>query len=226
MSIFPTHWPVEHPDRLQLYSLATPNGVKVGIVLEELGLPYEAHRVDFSKREQFDPGFLTINPNNKIPALIDPNGPGGQPLRIMESGAILHYLATKAGELLPTEPGKANQVLQWMFFQAGSVGPMFGQYGHFSKYAPQDQDHTYAKKRFTDEALRILNVINGRLEGRDWLVDDYSIADIMVAPWIGAFDFYGGPVAEALSDYPNVEAYMKRFNARPAVARGRKVCAR
>jgi GST-like protein len=220
MSTFPSHWPVQDPTVVQLYALGTPNGVKAAIVLEELGLPYEAHKVDFSKREQFDPGFLEINPNNKIPALIDPNGPGGEPLKIMESGAILHYLAAKTGKLLPSDPAKANQVLQWLFFQAGSVGPMFGQYGHFTKFAPQDQDHSYAQKRYTDESIRILRVIEGRLEGRDWIVDEFSIADIMIAPWIGAFNFYGGPVAEALKDFPRVTDYLARFQARPGVQRG------
>lgn len=220
MSIFPSHWPVEHPERIQLYALGTPNGVKASIVLEELELPYELHKVDFGKREQHDPGYLKVNPNNKIPSIIDPDGPSGGPLAIMESGAILHYLATKTGKLLPTDPAKASEVLQWLFFQAGSVGPMFGQYGHFASYAPKDQDHTYAIERYTAESKRILAVLETRLEGRDWIVDAFSIADIMIAPWLSAFDFYGGPVAEALSEFPRVVAYRDRFNARPAVQRG------
>lgn len=220
MSIFPSHWPVAHPDRIQLYSLSTPNGVKAAIALEELEVPYEAHKVDFSKRDQFDPGFLKVNPNNKIPAIIDPNGPGGEPLPVMESGAILHYLATKTNKLIPADPAKANEVLQWMFFQVGSVGPMFGQYGHFVSYAPKELDHSYAVERYTNEAKRILAVIEQRMEGRDWICDAYSIADIMIVPWLGAFAFYGGPVAEALPDYPNVQAYLARFMERPAVQRG------
>lgn len=176
--------------------------------------------MDFGKQEQFDPGYLKLNPNNKIPSIIDPDGPNGEPHGIMESGAILYYLAKKSGKLIPSDPAKANEVLQWMFFQVGSVGPMFGQYGHFAKFAPQDQDHSYAIKRYTDEAKRLLGVMNKRLEGRDWLVDEFSVADVLVAPWIGAFDFYGGPVAEALSDYPNVTAYLERFKARPGVQRG------
>lgn len=223
MSVFPSHWPVEHPDRIQLYSTTTPNGVKAAVMLEEVGLPYEAHKVDFSKREQHDPGFLEINPNNKIPAIVDPAGPGGQPLRIMESGAILHYLAEKTGQLLPKDPAKANQVLQWMFFQAGSVGPMFGQYGHFVAYAPKDQDHSYAVERYTNEAKRLLEVVDKWLDGRAWIVDEFSIADIMLAPWLGAFEFYGGPVAEGFAEYARVTDYLARFNARPAVLRGAAV---
>ena len=220
MSIFPAHWPVEHPDRIQLYSLGTPNGIKAGIALEELDLPYAFHKVDFAKREQHDPGYLKLNPNNKIPSIIDPDGPGGEPLAIMESGAILHYLATKTGRLMPSDPAKANEVLQWMFFQVGSLGPMFGQYGHFVTYAPKDQDHTYAVERYATECKRILAVMETRLEGRAWVVDEYSIADIMIAPWIGTLNYYGGPVAEALSDFPRVVDFVERFSARPAVKRG------
>ncbi|MCB9744380.1 MAG: glutathione S-transferase N-terminal domain-containing protein [Alphaproteobacteria bacterium] len=223
MSVFPAHWPVAHPERIQLYTLGTPNGVKASIALEELGLPYEAHRVDFGKREQHDPGFLEFSPNNKIPALIDPDGPGGAPIRIFESGAILHYLAKKAGRLLPTDPAGENEALRWMFFQVGSVGAMFGQYGHFVAYAPKDQDHAYATARYTQEALRILAVLEQRLEGRDWILDDFSIVDIMTAPWVGAFDYYGGPVVPELAKLPNVTAWTERFKARPAVQRGMKV---
>ena len=220
MSMFPSHWPVEHPDRIQLYSLGTPNGVKAGILLEELELPYEAHKVDFGKREQHEPSYLAINPNNKIPTIVDPNGPNGEPIAVMESGAIAHYLATKAGKLLPADPAKASEVLQWTFFQVGSVGPMFGQYGHFVAYAPKDVDNAYSVKRYTDEVLRLLKVLETRLEGRDWLVDEYSIADIMIAPWIGTLSRYGGPAADALADFPRVQAYVERFLARPAVQRG------
>lgn len=223
MSIFPSLWPVEHPDRIQLYSVATPNGVKASIALEELELPYEVHKVSFAEKQQFDPGYLTINPNNKIPAIIDPNGPGGEPIRIMESGAILHYLATKAGRLLPADPARRNQVLQWMFFQVGSVGPMFGQYGHFHSFAPKELDHTYAVKRYTDEAKRLLGVVDRRLEGREWIAGEYSIADIMLAPWLAAPQFYKGPVLEAMPEFPNVVAYLERFGERPAVQRGRTI---
>lgn len=220
MSAFASHWPVAHPDRIQLYSLGTPNGVKASIALEEMGLAYEYHKADFGKQEQFEPSYLEVNPNNKIPAIVDPNGPGGEPIRIMGSGAILHYLAGKSGTLLPQDPAWANEVLQWMFFQAGSVGPMFGQYGHFVAYEPKDQDHTYAQQRYASEALRLLGVLEKRLAGRDWVVDDFSIADIMLAPWVGAFRFYGGPVADKLGEFPEVGAWLDRFNARPGVQRG------
>ena len=220
MSIFPSHWPVEHPDRIQLYSLGTPNGMKAAIVLEELELPYEFHKVDFGKQEQHDPGYLMVNPNNKIPSIIDPDGPGGEPLPIMESGAILHYLASKTGQLIPADPVAANQVMQWMMFQVGSVGPMFGQYGHFSSFAPKDQDHSYALKRYSEETLRILGVIEKRLQGRDWIVDDYSIADIMILPWVATLRHYQGPMGEALAGFPQVVACLERFQARPAVKRG------
>jgi GST-like protein len=225
MSIFPSPWPVEHPDRIQVYGANTPNGVKASIVLEELELPYEAHKVDFGKRQQHGAEYLQVNPNNKIPSLIDPDGPGGEPLAIMESGAILHYLATKTGRLIPSDAAGANRVLQWVFFQAGSVGPMLGQYGHFVQFAPQGHDHSYAQKRYADESKRILSVLDTQLEGQDWVVGDYSIADIMIAPWVGALGFYGGPVHEALSEYPNVTAYLERFQARPAVKKGTTVFA-
>ena len=219
MSIFPSHWPVQHPDRIQLYALTTPNGVKAGIALEELELPYEPHKVDFGKQEQHEPSYLKINPNNKIPSIIDPNGPNGEPLAIMESGAILHYLANKTGKLIPSDPAKASEVLQWSFFQIGSVGPMFGQYGHFVHYAPKDQDHSYAIERYTNETKRLLGVMEKRLEGREWIVDDYSIADILIAPWIAMIPYYGGPAKEAMGDYPRVQAYLAKFNERPAVKR-------
>lgn len=223
MSPFPSHWPVTHPDRIQLYSLGTPNGVKASIALEELRLPYELHKVDFGRREQFEPSFLALNPNNKIPAIVDPDGPGGQPHGVMESGAILHYLATKTGRLLSKDPAVASETLQWMFFQVGSVGPMFGQYGHFVRFAPKDTDHTYAVERYTAEARRLLGVLEGRLADRAWIVGDYSIADILLAPWVGALDFYGGPAAEAVPEHPRVSDWLARFNARPAVQRGRAV---
>jgi len=220
VSIFPSYWPVEHPDRIQLYALTTPNGVKAGIALEELGLPYEAHKVEFSKKDQFQPSYLAINPNNKIPSIIDPDGPNGEPLAIMESGAILHYLATKTGKLWPSDPAKANQALQWMMFQIGSVGPMFGQYGHFASYAPKDVDHTYAIERYTNETKRLFAVLDKRLDGRDWVMDDFTMVDIMMVPWVGMIPIYGGPAAEAMADFPRVKAYLDRFNARPATQRG------
>lgn len=222
---FPSRWPAEHPDRIQLYSLATPNGQKVGVALEELGLPYEAHRIDIMAGDQFDPGFVAINPNSKIPAILDPTTPGadGEPLAIMESGAILLHLADKAGALLPTAAGPRSAVIQWLFFQVGSVGPMFGQFGHFYRFA-RDKTDGYGAERYGAEVTRLLGVLDRRLDGREWLVDDYSVADIATAPWVKGLAFYGGLDAVRYQDFPRVHAWLERFLARPAVARGMAVC--
>ena len=224
-SIFPSHWPAQHPDRLQLYSLATPNGQKAGIALEELGLEYEAHRIDIMSGDQFDPQFVAINPNSKIPALLDPNGPGGEPLAIMESGAILIYLADKAGKLLSTDARLRSQTLQWLFFQVGSVGPMFGQFGHFYKFARNKTSDDYGVERYGKEVTRLLGVIERQLEERDWLVGEYSIADIATAPWIRALDFYEGKDYVDYDRFKKVDAWVTRFFEREAVQRGVEVCA-
>lgn len=222
---FPSRWPAQHPDRIQLYSLATPNGQKVGVALEELGLPYEAHRIDIGAGDQFDPEFVAINPNSKIPAILDPTAPTGadEPLAIMESGAILLHLADKAGALLPTAPGPRSAVIQWLFFQVGSVGPMFGQFGHFYKFARGKTDG-YGAERYGTEVTRLLGVLDRRLDGREWLVDDYSVADIAIAPWVKALAFYDGHDAVRYHEFPRVDAWLQRFLARPAVARGMAVC--
>ncbi len=216
-------WAAEHPDRIQLYSLATPNGQKVGIALEELGLQYEAHKIDIMKGDQFDPEFVAINPNSKIPAIIDPHGPGGEPLAIMESGAILLYLAEKTGKLLSSDARKRQETIQWLFFQMASVGPMFGQFGHFYKFAKGKTDK-YGEERYGKEVNRLLGVLERQLEGREYLVDDLSIADIATAPWIRALDFYEGKEAVSYGDFPNVDAWVTRFFARPAVQRGAEIC--
>lgn len=223
-SIFPSRWPAQHPDRIQLYSLATPNGQKAGIVLEELGLPYEAHLINFGTNDQFDPEFLKISPNNKIPAIIDPTGADGEPLAIMESGAILIHLAEKAGKLLPQDAAGRSQAIQWVFFQVGSVGPMFGQFGHFYKFAKGKTD-TYGEERYGQEVTRLLGVLERQLEGKDYIVGEFSIADIAIAPWIKALEFYGGKEAVGYDKFPLVDAWVKRFFDRPAVQRGIKVCA-
>jgi len=223
-TIFPSRWPAEHPDQIQLYSLATPNGQKAGIVLEELGLSYDAHRINIMKNDQFDPEYVAINPNSKIPSIIDPDGPDGEPLAIMESGAILYYLAKKAGKLIPSDPRGESEVLQWVFFQVGSVGPMFGQFGHFYKFAKGKTD-TYGEERYGNEVKRLLGVLEAQLtDGREWLVGEYSIADIAIVPWINALEFYGGKDFVGYTDCPLVGAWVERFNARPAVQRGVKVC--
>lgn len=176
-------WPASHPDRIQLYSLPTPNGVKVSILLEELGLPYEAHRVSFDTQDQFTLEFLSISPNNKIPAILDPNGPDGKPLALFESGAILVYLASKTGQFLPADAGGRFETLQWLMFQMGGIGPMFGQLGFFHKFAGKDYEDKRPRDRYVAEARRLLGVLDQRLQGRDWVMGDtYTIADIAIFP--------------------------------------------
>ncbi len=215
-------WPPRDETAIQLYSLATPNGVKVSIALEEMGLPYDAHLIDFATNDQTSPAFLSLNPNNKIPAIIDPNGPNGAPLALFESGAILIYLAEKTGLLLP----EANryQVLQWLMFQMGGLGPMFGQFGFFHKYAGKVIEDPRPKERYRAESERLLRVLDEALAGKDWIAGKYSIADIAIAPWISNMrDGYRGGDLVGLSDRPNVLAYLERFLARPAVQRGMNV---
>lgn len=223
-NVFP-RWPAQHPDRIQLYSLATPNGKKAGIMLEETGLPYEAHKIDIMADDQFDEDYKRINPNSKIPAIIDPNGPGGQPMSVMESGAILQYLADKSGKFMPKQAALRWEVTQWLFFQMASVGPMLGQFGHFFKFAKGKTQDTYAKERYTNEAKRLLGVLNTRLEGRTHLVnDEYTIADIATFPWIMALDFYEGKDALDYDSFENLEPWVQRCATRPATVRGMKVC--
>ncbi len=223
MTKLPNRWNPEDPSRLQLYSLATPNGQKAGIVLEELELEYDAHKIDIMEGDQFDPEFVKINPNSKIPALIDPTGDDGEPLAIFESGAILHYLAKKTGKLMPSDPAGESRVLQWVFFQVGSVGPMFGQLGHFYKFAKGKTD-SYGEERYGKEVTRLLGVIDRELDDKEWLTGDYSIADIAVAPWLSSLDFYEAKDFVGWDEFTNVHAYVERFNERPAVQRGVKVC--
>jgi GSH-dependent disulfide-bond oxidoreductase len=213
-------WPAEHPDRLQLYSLPTPNGIKVGVALEELGLPYEAHRVEFSTQDQMTPEFLSLNPNNKIPAILDPDGPGGQPLALFESGAILLYLAEKTGRLLPSDPALRWQAVQWLMFQMGGVGPMFGQLGWFHKFDGRHIEDKRGHERYRAEVARLLRVLEGRLTGRDWIADEFSVADIALVPWLNGLDFYGVKDIVGWSDLRAVPAWVDRFMARPGVQRG------
>ena len=186
-------WPPRHPDRIQLYSLPTPNGVKVSIALEELDLPYEPHLVSFEKNDQVSPEFLSLNPNNKIPAIIDPDGPGGKPLALFESGAILFYLAEKTGRLLPRDAAARYETLQWVMFQMGGVGPMFGQLGFFVKFAGKDFEDKRPRDRYAAESRRLLGVLDRHLEGRAWIMgDEYTIADVATFPWIrNLVGFYG-----------------------------------
>lgn len=223
LSRFPVtqKWPATRPDQLQLYSLPTPNGVKVSIMLEETGLPYEVHKVDFGQQDQTSAEYLSLNPNNKIPAILDPNGPDGEPLALFESGAILIYLADKTGQLLPSDPAARYQTLQWLMWQMGGVGPMFGQLGFFHKFAGKDYEDKRPRDRYVAEAARLLGVLDGRLEGRDWLMDEYSIADIAVFPWVRALvGFYEAGELVGFERFANVARVYEAFRARPAVERG------
>ena len=230
LSAFPItkRWPPQHPDRLQLYSLPTPNGVKVSIMLEEIGLPYEVHLVDFNKDDQKTPEFLSLNPNGKIPAIIDPNGPGGEPLPLFESGAILQYLAEKTGQLLPADPARRWQTIQWVHFQMGGIGPMFGQVGFFHKFAGKDFPDKRPLERYVAEAKRLLLVVEGRLSERQWIMDDdYTIADISMLGWVrNLIGFYEARDLVHFDAFTAVPAWLDRGLARPAVLRGLAIPAR
>lgn len=221
LSQFPItqRWPAARPEAIQLYSLPTPNGVKVSIMLEECGLDYEPHLVRFDTNDQMTPEFLSLNPNNKIPAIIDPAGPGGAPMPLFESGAILIYLAEKTGKFLPE--ASRYQVLQWLMFQMGGIGPMFGQFGFFHVFGGKEIEDPRPKERYRAESARLLKVLDAQLEGRDWLVGEYTIADIAIAPWLRSMrDGYKAADLVGMNELKNVPAYLERFLARPAVQRG------
>ncbi len=215
-------WPAQHPDRIQLYSLPTPNGVKVSIALEELGLPYEAHKVSFETNDQLTPEFLSLNPNNKIPAILDPNGPNGEPFALWESGAILVYLASKTGKLMPADAAGRFTTLQWVMFQMGGVGPMFGQLGFFHKFAGREYEDKRPRDRYVNESKRLLGVLDCELAQRAWVAgNDYSIADIAIFPWIrNLVGFYGAGELVGFEKFKNVQRALDAFVARPAVQRG------
>ena len=227
LSAFPiaTRWPAKHPDRLQLYSVPTPNGVKVSIALEEIGLPYEPHAVDIGKNESWTPEFLALNPNGKIPAIIDPDGPDGAPLGLFESGAILLYLAEKTGMLMPAGAAKRYETIQWVFFQMAAVGPMFGQVGYFYKFAGKEIADKRPLERYRDETKRLLGVIETRLHGRHWIMgDQYTIADISMLGWVrNLVGFYGARDLVAFDTLELVPAWLERCLARPAVQRGLEI---
>jgi len=224
LSAFPItrRWPALHPDQLQLYSLPTPNGVKVSIMLEEIGLPYEAHLVDIMKNESATPEFLSLNPNGKIPAILDPDGPGGKPLGLFESGVILQYLAEKTGKLLPSDAARRYETLAWLHFQMGGIGPMFGQLGFFNKFAGKEISDKRPLERYVAESKRLLGVIDGRLDGRQWIMDDdYTIADISMLGWVrNLIGFYEARDLVGFDDFKHVAAWLERGLARPAVERG------
>jgi GST-like protein len=221
-------WPALHPERLQLYSLPTPNGVKVSIMLEETGLAYEPHLVDFEKNEQLSPEFLSLNPNNKIPAIIDPDGPGGKPLALFESGAILIYLAEKSGRLLPRDAAARYETIQWLMFQMGGIGPMFGQVGFFHKFAGREYEDKRPRDRYIAESARLLAVLDQRLEGRNWIMgEEFSIADIATFPWVrNLVEYYGAGELVGFEKFASVRRVLASFLDRPAVARGLKIPAR
>ncbi len=224
LTVFPItrKWPPQDPQRLQLYSLPTPNGVKVSIMLEETGLPYEAHRVDFEHHEQLSGEFLSLNPNGKIPAILDPYGPGGKPLTLFESGAILIYLAEKTGQLLPVEPAARYRVLQWLMFQMGGIGPMFGQLGFFHRFGGREIEDKRPRDRYVAESRRLLGVLEEQLTDHAWVAgEDYSIADIAIFPWVrNLIGYYEAGDLVGIDEFPYVSGALERFVARPAVARG------
>jgi GST-like protein len=227
LSAFPItkRWPARHPDRLQLYSLPTPNGVKVSIALEEMGLAYEPHAIDIGKNESWTPEFLSLNPNGKIPAIIDPDGPGGVPLGMFESGAILLYLADKTGMLIPADAARRYETIQWVFFQMAFIGPMFGQVGYFYKFAGREISDKRPLERYRDESKRLLGVLEARLAGRQWIMgDDYSIADISMLGWVrNLIGFYGARELVEFDALQHVPAWLERGLARPAVQRGLQI---
>ena len=224
LSAFPVtrKWPAQHPDRIQLYSLPTPNGVKVSTMLEETGLPYEPHLVRFDHNDQLSPEFLSLNPNNKIPAIIAPDGPGGKPLPLWESGAILLYLADKSGKLMPADAAGRYETIQWVMFQMGGIGPMFGQVGFFNRFAGKDYEDKRPRDRYVAESRRLLNVLNERLADRPWILgQDYTIADIATFPWVrNLLGFYEAGDLVGIADFPHVTRALEAFVARPAVIKG------
>jgi GST-like protein len=230
LSAFPItrRWPAQHPERLQLYSLPTPNGVKVSIMLEEIGLAYEPHLVDFGTDDQKTPEFLSLNPNGKIPAILDPDGPGGKPLALFESGAILQYLAEKTGKLIPADPAGRYETLEWVYWQVGGPGPMFGQLGFFNKFAGREYEDKRPLQRYVAESRRLLEVLDTRLEGRTWIMgDDYTIADVAMLGWArNLIGFYEARELVGFDTLKNVPAWLERGLARPAVQRGLTIPAR
>jgi len=218
-------WPAQHPERLQLYTLGTPNGLKISIMLEETGLPYEAHKVSFQTKDQFSPEFLALNPNGKIPAILDPNGPGGQPIAMFESGAILFYLAEKTGQFMQRDAHSRYETLTWLMFQMANIGPFFGQVGFFYKYAGSAYEDKRPLQRYATESRRLLGVLDERLRDRRWtLGEDYSIVDMAIFPWVnGTLTHYLAGDLLGIADFPNVTRVLEAFLARPAVQRGMSV---
>lgn len=221
-----THkWPAQHPERLQLYSLPTPNGVKVSIMLEEIGLPYEAHTVSFERQDQLSAEFLSLNPNNKIPAILDPNGPDGVPMALFESGAILWYLAEKTGQLIPKDAARRYECMQWLYFQVGGVGPMMGQVGFFHKFAGKDYEDKRPLERYVAESKRLLGVIDAHLHGKEWMMgDEYTVADIAILPWLRNINgFYEAGDLVDFNSFAEVNRVLAHWLKRPAVQKGLEI---
>lgn len=225
LDLIQQHFPPKNPEHVQLYSMPTPNGQKVSIMLEELGVAYDAHYVDITRNEQFHPAFLAVSPNNKIPALLDPQGPNGKPLALFESGAILLYLAEKTGRFLPQDPALRYQTIQWLMFQMGGIGPMFGQLGFFHHYAGREVKDPIPRERYTKETTRLLSVLNQQLTGKKWVMgEEYTIADIAIFPWVNTLiEFYDAGDVVGIQQFPEILRARQQFNARPAVERGRKI---
>jgi GST-like protein len=225
LSAFPItrRWPAVNPDVIQLYSYPTPNGIKVSTMLLEVGLPYEPHLVTLSDADVKSPEFLSLNPNNKIPAIIDPHGPDGRPMGLFESGAILIYLAEKTDRLIGRTAEERYKIIQWVMFQMAGVGPMFGQLGFFVKFAGAKVEDPVPRERYIGEARRLLAVVEGALEGKEWIAGEYSIADIALAPWLNALDYYGARPLVGWDGLRHVPAYVERFFARPAAAAARNI---
>jgi len=223
-SWFPARWPAQDADVIQLYTMATPNGQKVSVCLEEMGLPYEAHTINIMKNDQFDPDYLKLSPNGKIPTLLDPHGPEDQPILLMESVVILQYLADKTGRFFPQNYRARMEGLQWLTFQAAHIGPMFGQFGHFHLFAKDKTTDSYARERYTTEAKRLFKVLDTRLAGRDYILDDYSIVDMAIMPWVeGVVNFYKAADVMELDTLKNVQGWRARVTSRPAYQRGKDV---
>ncbi|WP_342069042.1 glutathione S-transferase family protein [Yoonia algicola] len=224
LSAFPItqRWPAKDPSVIQLYSFPTPNGVKVSIALEEMGLAYEPHLVTLSDDDVKSDAFLSLNPNNKIPAIIDPNGPDGA-IGLFESGAILLYLAEKSGKFIGSSAADKHKITQWLMFQMGGLGPMLGQMGFFYKFAGSQIEDPRPRERYRDEAIRLLAVLDEELTGKDWITGEYSIADMAIAPWVNALEFYGTKDVVGYHDLKNVPAYVERFFARPAVEKAKSI---
>lgn len=220
-------WPAQHPERIQLYSMNTPNGIKVALALEEMHLPYEAHTVDITQGDQFSEAFCSINPNSKIPALADPKGPDGYPISLMESCAILRYLAQKTGEFTPLNRTAKSVCEQWLFFQAAHIGPMFGQFGHFFKFARQDCQDPYPLERYRKESQRLLGVLDKHLQRHHYMLgDSYSIVDMAIAPWVECLEsFYQAAEALKLQQFQQLQQWLAQCTARPAYQRAKVVCA-